>query len=319
MRVYWTSKTKGAMKNDARMQSLENNSTGNGFPLWFNTTDINTSPCGKLGTVDKIAGSIVNITVALFGSLGNLLVILVIWRTPNLRTVCGILICNLAIADLLTTAFTNVPFTLGYAERSTCKDTVALRIASVIMHISVAASLETLTFLSIDRCFAICSPLRHRTFATFTKLKLVLLKTWIDSMVLPILQEVYPHSPYLWYVPACALLFCFAIILTCGVLTIFYVRKMSLRIMDLHQNQDGGSSCGRMRHRSKGVGKTTAIVTFLFVFSWVPFMALRLLKRSFVLDYWFVTLALSSSAANPFIYFYRHRNYRQALKRVFRR
>ena len=309
------------MKTYARTQSPENNSTSiTLFSLWLNTSDIRKSPseihyCGKLGTVDKIAGSVVNIAVSLFGSLGNVLVILVIWRTPNLRTICGILISNLAIADLLTTAFTNVPFTLGHAERSTCKDPIALRVALVIMHISVAASLVTLTFLSIDRCFAICSPLRHRTFVTFTKLKLVLLKIWIDSSVLPILQELYPFSPYLWYVPACALLFCFTIILTCGIFTILYVRKMSFRIMDLHQNHDDG----RLRHRNKQVAKTTALVIFLFVFSWTPFIVIRLLKRSVVLEYWFVTLALSNSAANPFIYFYRHRNYRQALKRIFRR
>ena len=307
------------MKNYARTQSPENNSTSIGFSLWFNTSDIKKSPseihCGKLGTADKIAGNLVNITLSLFGSLGNVLVILVIWRTPNLRTICGILISNLAIADLLTTAFTNVPFTLGHTKGSTCENSTALRVSLVIMHISVAASLVTLTFLSMDRCFAICSSLRHRTFATFTKLKLVLLKIWIDSSVLPILQELYPFSPYLWYVPTCALLFCFTIILTCGIFTIFYVRKMSFRIMDLHQNHDDG----RLRHRNKQVAKTTALVIFLFAFSWTPFIAIRLLKRSVVLEYWFVTLALSSSAANPFIYFYRHRNYRQALKRIFRR
>lgn len=308
------------MKNFARTQSLESNSTSIGFSLWLNKSDIKKSSneihcAGKLGTADKIAGNVVNIGVSLFGSLGNVLVILVIWRTPNLRTICGILISNLAIADLLTTAFTNVPFTLGYAEGSTCEDPIALRVALIIMHISVAASLVTLTFLSIDRCFAICSPLRHRTFVTFTKLKLVLLKIWIDSPVLSILKELYPYSPYVWYVPVCALLFCLTIILTCGILTIFYVRKMSLRIMDLQQNREDV----RMRHRNKQVAKTTALVIFLFVFSWTPFIAIRLLKRSVVLDYWFVTLALSSSAVNPFIYFYRHRNYRQALKIIFRR
>lgn len=307
------------MKNYATTQCLESNSTSIGFSLWLNTSDIKKSSteihCGKLGKADKIAGNVVNIAVSLFGSLGNVLVILVIWRTPNLRTICGILISNLAVADLLTTAFTNVPFTLGHSERSTCEDPISLRVALVIMNISVAASLVTLTFLSIDRCFAICSPLRHRTFVTFTKLKLVLLKIWIDSTVLPILQELYPYSPYLWYAPVCALLFCFTIILTCGILTIFYVRKMSFRIMDLHQNHHDD----HMRHRNKQVAKTTALVIFLFVFSWTPFIVIRLLKRSVVLEYWFVTLALSSSAANPFIYFYRHRNYRQALKRIFRR
>ena len=312
------------MKNYARTRSPESNSTSIGFPLWLNTSDINKSSsgihCEKFGSANKIAGAVVNIAVSLFGSLGNVLVVLVIWRTPNLRTICGALIANLAIADLLTTVFTNVPFAFAQAELSTCEEPVTLlRIVLVIMHISVGASLVTLTFLSIDRCFAICSPLRHRTFATFTKLKVVLLKIWILSPVLPILQELYPHNPYVWYVPACALLFCFAIILTCGVLTIFYVRKMSLRIMDLHQNHDGGSSVGRMRHRKKQVAKTTALVIILFVFSWTPFIVMRLLKRSLVLDYWFVTLALASSAANPFIYFYRHRNYRQTLKRIFRR
>ena len=312
------------MKNYARTQSPESNSTSIGFPLWLNTSDINKSStvihCEKLGTADTIAGGVVNIVVSLFGSLGNILVVLVIWRTPNLRTICGFLIANLAIADLLTTAFTNVTFALVQPKLSTCEELVTLlRIAVVIMHISVAASLLTLTFLSIDRCFAICSPLRHRTFATFTKLKVVLLKIWIASLVLPILQELYPHNPYLWLVPACGLLFCFAIILTCGVLTIFYVRKMSLRIMDLHQNHDGGSSGVRMRHRNKQVAKTTALVIFLFVFCWTPFIVIRLLTRSLVLEYWFITLALASSAANPFIYFYRHRNYRQELKRIFRR
>lgn len=305
------------MKNYARTQTLKNNS----IFLWLNTTDIGKSPtelhCESLGTADKIAGGVVSIALSLFGSIGNVLVILVIWRTPNLRTICGILISNLAIADLLTTAFTNVPFTFG--QTKLCDDTtVLLRVSLVIIHISVAVSLVTLTVLSIDRCFAICSPLRHRTFASFTKLKVILLKIWIESPTLAILIDLYPHSLYLWYVPTCGLLFCLAIILACGVLTIFYVRKMSFRIMDLHQAHDGGSSGGHMRHRNKQVAKTTALVIFLFVFSWTPLIVIRLLKRSVVLEYWFVTLGLASSAVNPFVYFYRHRNYRQALNRIVR-
>lgn len=315
------------MENYTRTKNLESNPTSIGFSLWLNTSDINKSSseinCGKLGTADKIAGDVVNIAVSLFGSLGNILVILVIWRTPNLRTICGFLISNLAIADLLTTAFVNVPFSLGYtAERSACKDPVSFRVALVIVHISGAISLSTLTFLSIDRCFAICSPLRHRTFTTFTKLKVVLIKIWIDSLVFPILQELYPNIPLLWYAPTCALLLCFVIILTCGVLTILNVRKMSFRIMDLHQNHDGGSSGGRMRQRNKQVAKTTALVITLFTFSWTPFTVMRLMKRStayYSLEYWFVTLGLANSAVNPCIYFYRHRNYRQALKTIFRR
>ena len=42
--------------------------------------------------------------IAFVGSLGNAITILVIKRAPNLQTICGVLIANLALADLLVTA-----------------------------------------------------------------------------------------------------------------------------------------------------------------------------------------------------------------------
>lgn len=302
------------------------NSTSTVFSLWFNTTKnyktSSESDCGELGMSDKIAGGVVNTAVSLFGTLGNILVILVIWRTPNLRTICGILVSNLAMADFLTTAFVNLPFYHAYATRSnSCEDPASLRFALVIAHISVASSLLTLTFLSMDRCFASCSPLKHKTFMTFTKLKLILLKIWVDSLLFPILQAFYPYSTVLWYVPTGSVIFCFVIIFTCSVLTILNVRRNSIRINNLHQNQDGGRISADIRQRNKQVAKTTALIVILFVLSWTPFVVIRLLDRSayYSLGFWFASLAYANSSMNPCIYFYQHRSYRQALKAIFRR
>ena len=314
-------------KQTGQAKGVMENSTSTVFPLWFNTTEnyktSSETDCGELGMSDKIAGGVVNTAVSLFGTLGNFLVILVIWRTPNLRTICGILVSNLAIADFLTTAFVNLPVYHAYTTRSnSCEDPVSLRVALVIAHISVASSLLTLTFLSMDRCFASCSPLKHKIFMTFTKLKLVLLKIWIVSLLFPILQALYPYSTILWYVPAGSVIFCFIIIFTCCVLTILNVRRNSFRINDLHQNQDGGRISAGMCQRNKQVAKTTGLIVILFVLSWTPFVVVRLFERSiayYSLGFWFASLAYANSSMNPCIYFYRHRSYRQALKAIFRR
>ncbi|XP_078352200.1 kappa-type opioid receptor-like [Oculina patagonica] len=304
--------------------TMKSNSTGMVFPLlWFNATDSNNfsseGDCVELGMTDKVAGGVVYSIVSLFGTLGNILVILVIWRTTNLRTIYGLLVSNLAIADFLMTAFVNLPFFHAYAERSSCENPISLGVSLVIAHISVASSLLTLTFLSIDRCFAICSPLKHRAVMTITKLKVVLLIIWVESLLLPILQALYPKSLVLWYLPSCSVIFCFIIISVCSVLTILNVRRSSSRIHDLHQNQDGGRISAEMLQRNKQVAKTTALIIILFVFSWTPFAVIRLSKRSlayYSLGFWFATLGYANSTVNPCIYFYRHRNYRQALKAI---
>ena len=136
--------------------------------------------CNELGITDKVVGGVVYGVFSLFGSLGNIFVILVICRTPNLRNVCGLFITNLAIADLLTTTLVNVLYFYAHVHYSSCENRTVLNVSLTIGLISVAASLSTLTFLSIDRCFAICNPLKHKTFMTFTKLKVIFVKIWLD-------------------------------------------------------------------------------------------------------------------------------------------
>ncbi|KAJ7379963.1 Neuropeptide Y receptor [Desmophyllum pertusum] len=58
----------------------------------------------SLKTVNIIITVVLYSIIAIGGSFGNMLVLLVIRRTPNLKTVCGVLIANLAMADLLVTA-----------------------------------------------------------------------------------------------------------------------------------------------------------------------------------------------------------------------
>lgn len=63
------------------------------------------SPCKlPIGSAGEIVAMVIHTSLAIGGSLGNILIILVIYRTPRLKTVCGVLITNVAVADLMITS-----------------------------------------------------------------------------------------------------------------------------------------------------------------------------------------------------------------------
>ena len=296
------------------------------FLPWLNTSNSrhkshsSDTYCNELGITDKVVGGVVYGVFSLFGSLGNIFVILVICRTPNLRSICGLFITNLAIADLLTTTLVNVLYFYAHVPYSSCENRTVLHVSQTIGFISVAASLSTLTFLSIDRCFAVCSPLNHKTFMTFTKLRVIFVKIWIDSLVLPILHAIYPNNRVLTYIPGSCFIVCFFIIFTSGVITVLKVRKNSSTIRDLRQSQNASRISTDMRKRSKATAKTMALVVLFLALSWTPYTVMTMLTvKHYSLGFWFHTLGFENSAVNPCIYFYRHRNYLQALKAIFRR
>ena len=79
---------------------------------------------------------------------------------------------------------------------------------------SVAASLLTLTVLSVDGCFAICKPMKHKTMVTLTKIKIIIAKTCgIESLFLPIVEFFYRDSATAKYIQTLGVIGCYSIIL----------------------------------------------------------------------------------------------------------
>ncbi|XP_022788038.1 adenosine receptor A1-like [Stylophora pistillata] len=150
----------------------------------------------SLGFAGEIVAMILYTTLAIVGSLGNIFVILVIYRTPTLRNVCGILIANVALADLMVTAVVMplMSYVLIQGLIYKCIYHTPIFVAWIIALFSAGSSLITLTILSVDRCFAICRPLKHKTIVTKTKAKIVMVMMWIHSLILPLLETFYPGS-----------------------------------------------------------------------------------------------------------------------------
>ena len=277
-----------------------------------------------IGFKGEIVATISYTSLAVGGSLGNILLILVICRTPSLRTVCGVLISNVAIADLLVTSVVMpaLVFTLLQGFLQQCIYSIAHAIVLVTALYSASASLLMLTMLSIDRCLAICYPIKHKIWVTFTTVKILLVTTWIGSLLLPLMllfhQAGTAASNYLQTLGVWA---CYSLIIISGVLTIRKVRANSLQIGSLHNNQGRNNIAADLQQRNKQVAKTIGLVVVLFSLFWIPIAfvvsmrdKLKIRDQDERLYFWFATLGLANSAVNPWIYFYRQANYRQALK-----
>ena len=243
------------------------------------------------GLAAEMFATITYISLAIGGSLGNILLILVIYRTPSLRTVCGVLISNVAVADLMVTSLVMplLVFLLAQGFLQQCISITAGLVVLLTAYFSAIASLLTLAILSMDRWFVICYPLKHKVWVTFTTAKVILAITWIVSLILPLLQTFYPWSLVTSYFQTLGVELCYSAIIISGVLTIRKVRANSRQIGSLRLNQGRNSimptidTFGLQRHADN-----------------------RYL--------WLATPGFANSTVTPWIYFYRQANYRQALK-----
>ena len=93
-------------------------------------------------------------------SLGNLLVIIAFLTTPKLKTKTNYFIFSLAVADLLVGLF-SVPLWIYYILTLDFTDALYQYYTLGDM-VSGVSSIMHLTCISVERCYAIVAPLKHR-------------------------------------------------------------------------------------------------------------------------------------------------------------
>ena len=267
-----------------------------------------------------IAG--LNSLSSFLGSIGNLLVCIAVYRTPRLHKNSGWSIFNLAIADLIVTTFAQPTFAYLLARKydavSTCAPWLKyLALTSnVIGHYPCGASLANMVALSLDCCIAILKPLKHAAVAP------VLLKPtpcliWVAGGI-PVAFLVTNFSTDFRALILITLLSgSYIVVLTCYVLLVITIKKQET----IRKQLQVGLATTNTTSGERRLAKTVAIVTGVFTLCWAPF-GYQLLSRPGMtagsLYFWATTFGLCNSAVNPFVYFFRDKNYRQALVQAVR-
>ncbi|CAD7089438.1 unnamed protein product [Hermetia illucens] len=101
--------------------------------------------------------------VFIMGLVGNALVCIAVYTNYSMRTVTNIFIVNLAVADFFVILFCLPPTVVWDVTETWFMGEAMCKVVIYFQTVSVTVSVLTLTFISVDRWYAICFPLRYRT------------------------------------------------------------------------------------------------------------------------------------------------------------
>ena len=117
--------------------------------------------------------------------VGNCLLIYIVWRKPEVRSLTSSMFVNMAVTDLLV-AFFMMPFYIVHLHTksqwkiSELPADLTCRSFILISYTTSMASILCLVFMAIDRFYAVFYPLMARA-VWFRKAKIVSPMIWISS------------------------------------------------------------------------------------------------------------------------------------------
>ncbi|XP_038218380.1 orexin receptor type 1-like [Zerene cesonia] len=126
--------------------------------------------------------------VFVIGLIGNALVCIAVYRNHSMRTVTNYFIVNLAVADFMVILICLPPTVLWDVTETWFFGTAMCRIVLYFQSVSVTVSVLTLTFISVDRWYAICFPLKFKS--TTSRAKTAILIIWVLSLLFNIPEFV---------------------------------------------------------------------------------------------------------------------------------
>ncbi|XP_064191422.1 neuropeptide Y receptor type 2-like [Anguilla rostrata] len=278
--------------------------------------------------------------IILLGVIGNTLVIYVVYKFKTLRTVTNFFITNLAMADLLVNTLC-LPFTLIYTLQDSWKfGQVMCFMLPYAQGLAVHVSTVTLTVIALDR---------HRCIVYHMQTKMskdmcfvIIAVTWVISAILASPLAIFREYATFNLSPTQPIHVCmekwpgshrdgtiygiFAFLLQYGlplsISSFAYVKIWS------KLKSRGTPAGGRDRHRRRrNTTKMLVVMVAVFAVSWLPFHAFQLAAdtdstvldmRDFKLLYTvFHIVAMCSTFANPILYGWMNKNYRDAFMAVF--
>ncbi|KAG8252587.1 neuropeptide SIFamide receptor-like [Homalodisca vitripennis] len=284
-------------------------------------------------------------TVFLVGIVGNSFVVMVVYRSPKMRSSTNLFIANLACADLLVNIIC-LPFTLVSNIMSAwTMGWLVCKTVPYLQGVSVNASINTLVAISIERCFAICYPMRWQISTRSSKR--IILAIWFISFTITLpwalffkLQPLYEGSDIqtcleMWPTKYSGnMYFIIANLIMCYLLPLSVISACYLLIWRrVFLRQPPGEplqSTDKIIQKSKvKVVKMLMTVIILFAFSWLPlYLIFTRIKLGgpidseieetviFVVLPFAQWLGASNSCINPILYAYFNRKFRLGFKAI---
>ncbi|XP_061099203.1 trace amine-associated receptor 1-like [Conger conger] len=277
---------------------------------------------------------------------GNLLVIISITHFKQLQTPTNCLILSLAVTDFLLAVVNMPPSMVRTIETCWYFGDMFCKIHSSTEVMLCTVSILNLSFISIDRYYAVCQPLRYQTKITTCTAVIMILISWNLSFIIGFgtiflklnilgVEDFYYNNFYCF--GSCSL-FQTKTSAIIGSLLSFYIpgfimvtiyqkilhialkQARSIQSTACQHVQPGNSTSSSNMERK--ATKTLAIVMGVFLSCWLPFFMCNLIDPMInysippVLYDAFFWLGYFNSTSNPIVYAFFYSWFRKAFKMI---
>ena len=265
-----------------------------------------------------ISLTIVNLLLSPLSIFLNVLVILAVKTTRQLRNKYNTLLACLAGADILTGALGQPLFIAELIYRltgSSASEYCIPHAARNLSRTSALISLQHLALISLERYISIKFPVKYDNFVTKRRFIGSVVLAW-SLVFLATLSSFYKHSFLKYVLHLFAILLAISILIFCRIASYHEARN---RIANITSQ----SAKAKFLKEKKAL-KTTSFVIGLVLLSYLPMILFRLSLGSFLsssdvflaVESIILTLVLSNSVFNPLIYCARNEQYRRAFKKL---
>ncbi|XP_038656693.1 cannabinoid receptor 2 [Scyliorhinus canicula] len=282
----------------------------------------------------SIAIAALCLTVGPFTVLANILVLYIVFFTPQLRCRPSYLfITSLAFADLCASINFVYSFVSFHVFRQRDEDYVFLfKLGGVIA--SFSASVGSLLLTAIDRYICIHKPSEYRTILTRRKAVTCLLFTWSVAVFIAFLPlmgwnciKSKDHCCELFPLVDKSYLACWIILITFLLVFIIYAYihilwKAHAHSVYMEKQKEGRKGQVKIGHRRMDIklAKTLGLILVILIVCWSPVLTLMIYDLFAKVDKdtkkvfaFFCMLCWLNSTVNPVIYALRSRDMRNVL------
>ena len=297
-----------------------------------------------MSSVEYIVLTVMYIITMLVSLMGNILLLYIVWKKPDVRSLTSFMFVNMAVADLLVTLVV-IPYSVsefytdgvwpmtGLIGQITCKAVL------FIAFFTISTSILCLTFMAVDRFYAVVYPFRRLLW--FRKPKVLTPVVWLLSMALmsivPVFIVLQPENSndkckadfeilgeksrvirgiFIYF-------FVINYLLPVSVISVLYT--ITARKLWFHEAPGDNLNQNRQRQQQtkRKVVRMLIIVFTAFALCWLPGQVFQLylvvtewardLKIVQTVCYWF---GHNNSAINPWLYIGLNRRMNNAFSRM---
>lgn len=253
----------------------------------------------------------------------NLPVIAAILKTPSLQTPSNVLLCSLAVGDLIVGSVV-LPIFIAFKVQLlqghfSC--TVLLIKEGMVIFTGVLSML-TLLAISLERLIALRLHLRYRELVTIPRVLAVVIATWL-SWGLVVCAWPLGLSIYVLSLVSVVIIVVVGMALAVICAIIFRILRRHLKVIR-DQNQLHAEEAKTLsRSRKSAAAILYVVVLFFFFYSPCAYATIRFnITKDFNIAQnilWDIaeTVAMMNASVNPLLYYWKMGNIRRAVKNLF--